>query len=52
MNCDQNIKQEDKEISNHDFVETYNDGKTQILKCSKCGHESVGNTKKATTDVV
>ena len=48
-NCDKNNKEE---ISNHEFVETYNDGKNQVLKCKKCGYESVGNTKKAVTEIV
>jgi hypothetical protein len=29
-------------ISPHDFVLFYDDGRTQILKCKKCGVESEG----------
>lgn len=39
-------------LSDHDWIETYNDGKTQVLKCQKCGVESTGWTDRATTDVV
>lgn len=47
-NCDEGQKEEPMMISNHQFVETYNDGKTQVLKCEVCGFESVGWTGKAT----
>lgn len=29
-------------ISGHDYKETFNDGKTQIVECEICGHKSIG----------
>lgn len=39
-------------LSNHKFVETYNDGKMSVVKCEVCGVEETSWTDKATTDVV
>jgi hypothetical protein len=29
-------------VSGHDFVEVYDDGHVQVLKCQTCGHVSRG----------
>lgn len=51
MNCDKDLKKEPLVVSNHDYVETYNDGKTQLLKCEVCGDELVTWNDKTTTDL-
>lgn len=29
-----------EENCEHEFVESYNDGRTQVLTCTKCGYKS------------
>jgi len=52
-NCDDKPQEKIQGISlsNHKFVETYNDGKMSVLKCEVCGHEEVSWTDKATTTI-
>lgn len=39
-NCDDG-REEFLMISNHEYVEIYNDGRISVLKCEKCGNETV-----------
>lgn len=42
--ADFSVNKEDicNDNKSHKLYESFNDGKTQILKCSKCGYESKG----------
>ena len=54
MNCDDKPPREyigKIALSNHEFVETYNDGKISVLKCEICGYEETSWTDKATTSI-